>query len=416
MGAFHSGHLSLMSRARADCDVVVVSLFVNPTQFNDAGDLGAYPRDERRDAALAAEVGVDYLFAPPVAEVYPGGFATTVSVSGVSEPLEGAYRGRSHFDGVATVVTKLLNVVAPKVAYFGQKDAQQTAVIKQLVRELDIPVRIEVCPTIRDPDGVALSSRNVHLSDDERTRAAALHRALRAVQAAVERGERDPAVAIADGRAECTAARIEPEYLELVSPETMAPVSWIDGDVLAVVAARVGATRLIDNEIIHPVPTDGRLPRHRVERTGRAGERKRREPSTAGEPDMQRTMLKSKIHRATITDCDLHYVGSITIDPELLEAADIREFEQVAVVDINNGARFETYSIAGRRGSGDMRINGAAARLVQRGDTIIVISYGIYDPDDLEHYSPRVVHVNAHNEILNIDRNPASLSREPAIA
>jgi aspartate 1-decarboxylase len=124
---------------------------------------------------------------------------------------------------------------------------------------------------------------------------------------------------------------------------------------------------------------------------------------------MQRTMLKSKIHRATVTDCDLHYVGSITIDPDLLEAADVREFEQVAVVDVNNRARVETYAIAGQRGSGDMKVNGAAARLVHRGDTIIVISYAGYDPDDLEHYNPRVVHVNAHNEIINVDQEVATL-------
>jgi aspartate 1-decarboxylase len=131
---------------------------------------------------------------------------------------------------------------------------------------------------------------------------------------------------------------------------------------------------------------------------------------------MQRTMLKSKIHRATVTDCDLHYVGSITIDPELLHAADIREFEQVAVVDIDNGARFETYTIAGERGSGDMKVNGAAARLVHHGDTIIVISYGGYDPEELEHYRPRVVHVGARNEILHIDEDPATLLAEPAAA
>jgi aspartate 1-decarboxylase len=129
---------------------------------------------------------------------------------------------------------------------------------------------------------------------------------------------------------------------------------------------------------------------------------------------MQRTMLKSKIHRATVTDCDLHYVGSITIDADLLEAADIREFEQVAVVDVDNGARFETYTIAGERGSGDMKVNGAAARLVHRGDTIIVISYGGYDPDDLEHYKPRVVHVDAHNEIIDVDSAVATLLTETA--
>jgi aspartate 1-decarboxylase len=131
---------------------------------------------------------------------------------------------------------------------------------------------------------------------------------------------------------------------------------------------------------------------------------------------MQRTMLKSKIHRATVTECDLHYVGSITIDPELLQAADIREFEQVAVVDIDNGARFETYTIAGQPGSGDMKVNGAAARLVHHGDTIIVISYGGYDPEEIEHYRPRVVHVDAHNEILSVDEDVATLLAEPAAA
>ena len=131
---------------------------------------------------------------------------------------------------------------------------------------------------------------------------------------------------------------------------------------------------------------------------------------------MQRTMLKSKIHRATVTDCDLHYVGSITIDPELLEAADIREFEQVAVVDVDNGARFETYTIAGEPGSGDMKVNGAAARLVHRGDTIIVISYAGYDPDELDHYDPRVVHVGAHNEIITVDREVATLLGAPTAA
>ncbi|MBV9473235.1 MAG: pantoate--beta-alanine ligase, partial [Solirubrobacterales bacterium] len=159
MGAFHEGHLSLMRRARTQCEVVVVSLFVNPAQFNDTADLERYPRDERHDAQLAADVGVDYLFAPPPAEVYPPGFATTVSVRGLTETLEGRHRGSRHFDGVTTVVTKLLNIVGPDVAYFGRKDAQQALVIGRLVRDLDMPVRIEVCPTVRDRDGLALSSR-----------------------------------------------------------------------------------------------------------------------------------------------------------------------------------------------------------------------------------------------------------------
>jgi pantoate--beta-alanine ligase len=254
MGAFHEGHLSLIRAARRGCDVVVVSLFVNPTQFNDAADLEVYPRDEDRDAALAAELGVDYLFAPEPAHVYPPAFATTVAVRGITDGLEGAHRGHGHFDGVTTVVTKLLNIVAPDIAYFGQKDAQQVAVIRRLVADLDLPVGIEVCPIVRADDGLALSSRNVLLSAHDRERATALHRALGAVQAAVASGERDPGAATAAGRARLTAAGIEPEYLELVSPDTMEPVPWVQGDVLAVVAARVGPVRLIDNASIEAGP------------------------------------------------------------------------------------------------------------------------------------------------------------------
>ncbi|HEV2821028.1 MAG TPA: pantoate--beta-alanine ligase, partial [Solirubrobacteraceae bacterium] len=160
MGALHDGHLSLVTAARAACDVVVVSLFVNPRQFDDGEDLVAYPRDEARDAQLAAGARADILFVPATQELYPAGFATTVSVRGVAEPLEGARRGPGHFDGVATVVTKLLNSAGPDVAFFGAKDAQQVAVIRRLVADLAIPVRIETAPTVREPDGLALSSRN----------------------------------------------------------------------------------------------------------------------------------------------------------------------------------------------------------------------------------------------------------------
>ncbi len=257
MGAFHEGHASLMRRARADCDVVVVSLFVNPTQFNQARDLDSYPRDEARDEALAAETGADYLFAPGVEEVYPPGFATTVSVAGMTEVLEGAHRGRGHFDGVTTVVTKLFNMVMPDVAYFGQKDAQQALVVRRLVSDLDIPVRIEVGPTVREPDGLAMSSRNVLLSDADRARAGSLHRALRNARNAVADGERDAVTVRERSLAELTASGIEPEYLELVSTDDLAPVQRLDREVLAVVAARVGATRLIDNELIQPLSTAG---------------------------------------------------------------------------------------------------------------------------------------------------------------
>jgi pantoate--beta-alanine ligase len=247
MGAFHEGHLSLMRRSVGANDVVVVSLFINPAQFNDDADLDGYPRDEARDAALAAELGVDYLFAPHVSEVYPPGFSTTVSVAGVSVGLEGEHRGAAHFKGVATVVTKLLNMVSADVAYFGQKDAQQTVVIRRLVRDLDLPVRIEVCPTVRAADGLALSSRNALLSPDERERATGLHRALSAMRAAVVGGESNPARALEAGSAELNEAGVDVEYLSLVDPETMEPLRELKGNALAVVAARLGSTRLIDN-------------------------------------------------------------------------------------------------------------------------------------------------------------------------
>ncbi len=253
MGALHAGHLSLLHRARVDCDTVVMSLFVNPRQFNDAGDLRVYPRDEARDAQLAAAEGVDILFAPAVDAVYPPGFATVVSVAGPGEPLEGVHRGRSHFQAVATVVCKLLNMVGPDVVYFGQKDAQQAAVIRRMVRDLDIPSAVEVRPTVREPDGLALSSRNALLSGAERERAAALHRALQSVAAAVDAGETDPAAATAAGRAGLRDTGAALDYLELVDPETMAPLTRIDRDALAVVAAVIGSVRLIDN-LFAPIP------------------------------------------------------------------------------------------------------------------------------------------------------------------
>jgi pantoate--beta-alanine ligase len=251
MGALHDGHLSLVRRARANTDVVVVSLFVNPTQFAPTEDLASYPRDEARDAELAAAAGADVLFAPPVEEVYPAGFATTVHVGGVSEPLEGAQRGASHFDGVATVVTKLLNMAGPDVAYFGQKDAQQAAVIRRVVRDLDLPVRIELGPTVREPDGLAMSSRNAYLTAGERPRAIALKRAIDAAHAAVDRGERDATAIVTAARAPMDELGVEPEYVALVDPDTFEPIARLgDADVLVAVAARVGRARLIDNEFI----------------------------------------------------------------------------------------------------------------------------------------------------------------------
>ncbi|MGO9902535.1 MAG: pantoate--beta-alanine ligase [Solirubrobacteraceae bacterium] len=257
MGAFHEGHLSLMARARADCDVVVVSLFVNAPQFNDQADLAAYPRDEARDTELATAIGVDYLFAPAPELMYPPGFATSVSIDVPVDRLEGRRRGRAHFDGVVTIVTKLFNIVGPEVAYFGQKDAQQAHVIRRLVRDLDIPVRIEVCPIVREPDGLAMSSRNTRLSKTERTRATALHRALMALASSVAGGERNPDVAIASARVELDRDGVQIEYFELVDAETLAPVELIDGSVLALVAAQMGNTHLIDNELLSTVTAAG---------------------------------------------------------------------------------------------------------------------------------------------------------------
>lgn len=252
MGSFHQGHLSLMRRARRDCDVVVVSLFVNPSQFAEGEDLDAYPRDEARDADLARAEGVDLLFAPPVEEVYPTGFATTVSVEGLAHVLCGHpdRRGPGHFGGVATVVTKLLNMVGPDVAFFGQKDAQQALIVRRLVRDLDIPVRIDVCPTVREPDGLALSSRNAYLSPEERRQATSLSRAVAAAEATVAAGERDAAAVLAAARDELDSAGVEPEYLELRSATDLSPVERVNGSTLLAVAARVGRARLIDNAVL----------------------------------------------------------------------------------------------------------------------------------------------------------------------
>ena len=252
MGAFHEGHLELIRRARDENDVVVVSLFVNPAQFGPNEDLDAYPRDEARDAAQAEALGVDVLFAPPVDEVYPPGFGTTVSVAGVTEVLDGdpERRGPEHFAGVTTVVTKLFNMAQPTAAYFGQKDAQQALVIKHLVRDLDIPVRIEVVPTVREPDGLAMSSRNAYLTDEERERALGLSRALEAANREVAAGRRDARTVLAAASSELEARGIVPEYLELRSADDLSPADRVNGRTLLAIAARVGRARLIDNVIL----------------------------------------------------------------------------------------------------------------------------------------------------------------------
>ncbi|HEX5526937.1 MAG TPA: pantoate--beta-alanine ligase [Solirubrobacterales bacterium] len=257
MGYLHEGHLSLIRAARAECDLVVMSLFVNPTQFGPGEDLDRYPRDEENDLRLAAEAGADLVFAPDVEEVYPDGvgdFATRVEVTGpLTGVLDGdpARRGPEHFRGVTTVVAKLFNIVGPDVAYFGQKDAQQALAIRRMVRDLDFPVRIEVLPIVREPDGLAMSSRNAYLEPADRERATALSRAL----AAAERGARSDSLeaGLEAARRELAAAGIEPEYLEARDAETLEPVEQMgERPVLVAVAAHVGAARLIDNVLIQP--------------------------------------------------------------------------------------------------------------------------------------------------------------------
>lgn len=251
MGAFHDGHLALIRAARAQCDTVVVWLFVNPTQFNDASDLAGYPRDEQHDADLAAASGADILFAPSVEQVYPAGFATTITVGGIAEIWEGAHRP-GHFAGVATVVAKMMNMVGPDVTFFGAKDAQQVAVVRRLVADLNLPTRIEVVPIVREPDGLALSSRNVRLDASQRRRALALHRGLQAAKAAVVAGEHSAQRAIEQVATELAAESIEADYIAVVDPDSFESVARIERAALIVLAAQVGPVRLIDNMELTP--------------------------------------------------------------------------------------------------------------------------------------------------------------------
>lgn len=253
MGYLHEGHLSLLAAARRECDVVVMSLFVNPTQFRPGEDFDSYPRDEARDLRLAEEAGADLVYAPAPEDVYPDGFSTEVRVSGLTEVLDGEpdSRGPEHFHGVTTVVAKLFNTVGPDIAYFGQKDAQQAVVIRRMAADLDFGVQIRTLPIVREPDGLAKSSRNVRLSPEDRERAAALSKALRAVSERVDTTGLDEA--LAEGRQELEAAGIRPEYLEARDAETLAPVAERNGrPVLVAVAARLGEVRLIDNVLIEP--------------------------------------------------------------------------------------------------------------------------------------------------------------------
>ena len=254
MGYLHDGHLSLIHAARARCDFVVMSLFVNPAQFGEGEDLDAYPRDEARDTQLAGAAGAHLVWAPDTAEVYPEGFATRVEVEGLTDVLCGdpARRGSAHFRGVTTVVAKLFNVVEPDAAFFGQKDAQQAVVIRRMARDLNYRAEIAVLPTMREPDGLAMSSRNAYLNPDERERAASLNRALAAAAQAAEAGA-TPDGALAAARDVLAESGVEPEYLEARYADDLATASSFNGRaVLIALAARLGRARLIDNVVIGP--------------------------------------------------------------------------------------------------------------------------------------------------------------------
>jgi pantoate--beta-alanine ligase len=252
MGALHDGHLSLVRAARSRSDVVAVSIFVNPTQFGPTEDFAKYPRNLESDRALLEREGVELVFAPSVDEMYSRGAVTWVVVEGMSDRLCGRSRPE-HFRGVTTVVSKLFHIVEPDLAFFGQKDAAQVAIIKRMVRDLDLPVSIEVCPIVREPDGLALSSRNSYLTQDERKSALVLYRSLIRVQEEFARGERDAAKLVESGKKEFAqdpAALLN--YLEIVDPDSLEPEVTITKPVLVAVAAVLGKTRLIDNITLHP--------------------------------------------------------------------------------------------------------------------------------------------------------------------
>ncbi|MGB8987326.1 MAG: pantoate--beta-alanine ligase [Candidatus Sulfotelmatobacter sp.] len=250
MGALHEGHLSLVRAAKAGCDVVAVSIFVNPTQFGAGEDLAKYPRTFERDRELLERQGVSLLFAPSVEEMYPAGAVTWVTVDGLSDRLDGRSRP-GHFRGVTTVVAKLLHIVDPEVAFFGQKDAAQVAIIRRMVRDLKFPVEIVGCPIVREADGLAMSSRNAYLDPQERKQALVLHRSLMRVRQLWDTGEHRAVKLMATGREEIAGEKsVRLDYFEIVNPESLDPVENVGSGALVAVAALVGTTRLIDNLLL----------------------------------------------------------------------------------------------------------------------------------------------------------------------
>ncbi len=402
MGALHDGHLTLVRAAnRVPGSVVVVSIFVNPLQFGANEDLDKYPQTLDDDLAQLRAEGVDIAFTPTAAEMYPDGPRTSVQAGPLGAELEGASRP-THFAGVLTVVLKLLQIVRPDQAFFGEKDYQQLVLIRQMVTDLNVDVSIVGVPIVREPDGLAMSSRNRYLSDVEREQAGALSAALLAGMYAASGGT--PAALDAARAVLEEVPAIDVDYLQVRDP-ALGPAP-AEGMARMLLAARLGVTRLLDNiaiDIGSIAGTDGQRP-VRIGRKSRI----------AMEELMLRTMLKSKIHRARVTQADLHYVGSVTIDADLMDAADLLEGEQVTIVDIDNGARLVTYAITGERGSGVIGINGAAAHLVHPGDLVILIAYGTMEDAEARAYQPRIVFVDADNKQIDLGHDPAHVPADAA--
>jgi pantoate--beta-alanine ligase len=262
MGALHEGHLSLVRQARKECEVAVVSIFVNPTQFGPTEDFARYPRNPQKDLELLRRLGVDVVFAPSSAEIYPAGFATFLDPGHIVTVFEGAIRP-GHFRGVATVVLKLFNIVRPDIAFFGQKDFQQVVVVRRLVEDLNLPVRIAVCPIVREADGLARSSRNVYLNEEERKAAPVLFRSLERAEEMAQAGEADAERLLEEmRRAFAAEVRVQLDYAAIVNPGTLEPVAEVVPGSVALVAARLGSVRLIDNLIFGPL---GSTPESRLQ-------------------------------------------------------------------------------------------------------------------------------------------------------
>ena len=380
MGYLHEGHASLIQKAVEQNDKVVVSVFLNPTQFGPTEDLEAYPRDFEADCKLCESIGAALVFHPEPSEMYASDFCTWVDMDVLSKTLCGKSRP-IHFRGVCTVVSKLFNIVTPDRAYFGQKDAQQLAIIRRMVRDLNMDIEIVGCPIVREEDGLAKSSRNTYLNEEERKAALILSKSVALGKKMVADGETSAAVV-----KEAMIKKIESEpmakidYVEAVDGLSMQPVEEIKAPALVAMAVYIGKTRLIDNFIVEE------------------------QLSLCVAKDFIRVYVRlfRRIHRATVTQAELDYVGSITVDEDLLDAAGIKEYQLVQIVDVNNGNRFETYTIAGERGSGVMCLNGAAARCVSVHDKIILMAYAQMTPEEAKENKPNVVFVDDENKISRV--------------